>query len=456
MNKIAKACLFLLLSCSSAMAAEKDEVLISGKFNRKTAGPVKLFSVTHGRLEEMASSNAASDGTFGFYFKPIYEGFYVIGTGAEGAIQNKYKFYFKGGDNLNVDVNDSSYTLTGKKTKENIALTQWHDELYPLEKKAVYFSKGISTFRDFFPELSAKAEYFEHRYKTKPTGNKSFDNIFTEVRQFDLQQMALEFVNTPRTEHPGQDDYIGFYKKMVTENSFLTNARILNMPFGARFLSGFMFVPMRLNDGKASDLDANLALAKNDTLKGELVLQRSGGLMTFVGYEDMKNKYGKYLLTADQQNRFATVGAKLADAKTGEKAINFTGQDLTGKNVSLTDFKGKIVLVDVWATWCGPCKAEIPALKKMEEEMHGKDIVFMSVSVDDEKDQQKWKDFVAKENLKGVQLFAGKTNDILKNYKITGIPRFMIFDKKGNVVMLNAPRPSGTELKLLLEKELKK
>src|SRR5690606_23739996 len=119
----------------------------------------------------------------------------------------------------------------------------------------------------------------------------------------------------------------------------------------------------------------------------------------------------------------------------------FTYPDLNGKMVSLTDFKGKVVLVDVWATWCGPCKAEIPALKKMEEELRAKDIVLLSVSVDEEKDKQKWKDFVKDENLTGVQVFASGWSDIAKFYKITGIPRFMVFDKKGNIVSTNSPRP---------------
>lgn len=80
----------------------------------------------------------------------------------------------------------------------------------------------------------------------------------------------------------------------------------------------------------------------------------------------------------------------------------------------------------------------------------------MSVSVDEVKDHQKWKDFVAAEQLKGVQLFAAGWSDIAKNYDIKAIPRFMVFDKKGNIVSVDAPRPSGKELKLLLEAELKK
>ena len=121
--------------------------------------------------------------------------------------------------------------------------------------------------------------------------------------------------------------------------------------------------------------------------------------------------------------------------------------------VSLSDFHGKVVVVDVWATWCGPCRKEVPYLVKLEKE--GKDVVFIGVSVDEKKDHQKWLDVLDQEGLAGVQLFAGGWGQIVKDYKIKGIPRFMVFDQEGKVVTINAPRPSDLDLKKLLLKLLK-
>ena len=123
--------------------------------------------------------------------------------------------------------------------------------------------------------------------------------------------------------------------------------------------------------------------------------------------------------------------------------------------VSLSDFHGKVVLVDVWATWCGPCRKEVPYLVKLEKEMEGKDVVFIGVSVDEKKDYQKWLDVLDQEGLAGEQLFAGGWAQIVKDYKIKGIHRFMVFDREGKVVTINAPRPSDPELKKLLLKLLK-
>ena len=129
---------------------------------------------------------------------------------------------------------------------------------------------------------------------------------------------------------------------------------------------------------------------------------------------------------------------------------------MQGKEVALSDFKGKVVYIDIWATWCGPCKGEIPYMGKLEEEFKdNSNMVFMSVSIDAQKDQQKWKDMVKEKQMKGVQLFAGsRADDIAKPYKVKGIPRFILVGKDGNLISSEAPRPSSAEIRPLLKKAL--
>ena len=138
--------------------------------------------------------------------------------------------------------------------------------------------------------------------------------------------------------------------------------------------------------------------------------------------------------------------------KVGEPAVDFTYPNMDGNEVSLSSLKGKLVYVDVWATWCGPCKAEIPALRELEEEYHGKNIVFLSVSVDDNKDE--WLKMVKEENLGGIQLWADGWSGITKDYAILGIPRFMLFSTHGKVISNDAPRPSSLEIRDLIDSNL--
>lgn len=143
---------------------------------------------------------------------------------------------------------------------------------------------------------------------------------------------------------------------------------------------------------------------------------------------------------------------------TFENYINFKGG-----TTSLSDLKGKFVYVDIWATWCGPCKREIPSLKKVEEQFHGKNIEFVSISVDDERRSgtkekafESWKTMVKDKELGGIQLFSDNAwqSDFVKNYKVNGIPRFILIDPNGNIVSPDAPRPSNPKLVELLEEKL--
>jgi thiol-disulfide isomerase/thioredoxin len=135
----------------------------------------------------------------------------------------------------------------------------------------------------------------------------------------------------------------------------------------------------------------------------------------------------------------------------GDDAIDFTYPDAEGNEVSLSDFVGSVVFVDVWATWCGPCRAEIPHLVELEEQYSDSNVTFIGVSVDVEKNRQVWLDMMEDKGMHGVQLFADGWSGITKDYAINGIPRFMLFDSEGKVADLNAPRPSSDDIRPALE-----
>lgn len=139
-------------------------------------------------------------------------------------------------------------------------------------------------------------------------------------------------------------------------------------------------------------------------------------------------------------------------------------ENYKGGTTSLADLKGKYVYVDVWATWCGPCIAEIPSLKKLEKEYHGKNIEFVSLSVDDGRSYKAetkeaaaalakdgWKKMIAEKELGGIQIIApeGWLSKFVQDYKIRGIPRFILIDPNGNIISPDAPRPSSNSIKKL-------
>jgi thiol-disulfide isomerase/thioredoxin len=136
-------------------------------------------------------------------------------------------------------------------------------------------------------------------------------------------------------------------------------------------------------------------------------------------------------------------------------------ENFKGGTSSLRDFKGKYVYVDIWATWCGPCKVEFPYLKKLEAKYHDKNIAFVSISVDDarrsgtiEKAKDAWKSMVSEKKLTGVHLFTGTgwKADFIEQYKVDGIPRFILLAPDGTIVSADAPRPSSKKLLVLFDK----
>ena len=113
----------------------------------------------------------------------------------------------------------------------------------------------------------------------------------------------------------------------------------------------------------------------------------------------------------------------------GDRCPNFSFEDIHGKKVSLKALKGKYIFIDIWATWCPPCRDELPFLKVLEEKFKDKNIWFVSISCDN--DKKKWIEMVAFGNRK--------------------IPRFILVDRKGKIISPKTTRPSEPETETMLK-----
>jgi len=193
-----------------------------------------------------------------------------------------------------------------------------------------------------------------------------------------------------------------------------------------------------------------VATIPNETIKNTLLFDNAKYAVTYT--EDLETFYKLFMAasTNKENNKEITKNYdKLKTVSKGQPSPQFNNyENFAGGTTSLNDLKGKFVYVDVWATWCGPCKAEIPFLQKVEKQYEGKNIEFVSVSVDKLGDHDKWQSMVEEEQLGGIQLFADKSweSDFVTGYLIKGIPRFILIDPNGIIVNSNAPRPSETRL----------
>ena len=453
MNKTLFFLLIVLIAslCTSAEFAifpNENISIIEGKWPSK-ATEINLFGAQNGVLHKIASSVSDAQGKFYFAFVPPSENIYVIGTN-NSTKTNNYTFYFKPGDHLQVEIEEANlYRLVGQNTPENDEIERWNQHILSIAAN----SSGSQ---------EAPMPTYVQIYRDNPV----FNRIFGQLQKYDLSynavtQMLLSSGWTPQA--------IDVMKNFDLND--LTGSEFLDYPYGIRMVDYYARLAPAIHGENYSEqqlkvlktregkLDVLVPLMQNDLVKGEVVLSETSSIKSLEGYIEFEKKYGKYLVTEGQRERLKRVLKDIpVTGGDGRPAVDFKFPDVNGQEMALSDFKGKVVYIDVWATWCGPCLAQIPFLEKLEKEYHGKEVVFLGVSVDKDADRDKWIAMIKEKDMQGVQLFAGDKARIHLSdpYKITGIPRFILVGKDGNLISEDAPRPHMPGIKELLDTALDK
>ena len=193
--------------------------------------------------------------------------------------------------------------------------------------------------------------------------------------------------------------------------------------------------------------------------------------MGHMTYEDIKAVWDK--LTPDVQ-KYGVCAEKvkgeletLAKVRPGKQAPDFTAKDINGQQFTLSSLKGKVVIIDFWASWCVPCRKSNPHMRELYQKYHAKGLDLVYVS-DDDSNEAAWRKAVEKDLLTGDgfhHLLRGlkitdkqkhtydKTNDISDKYAIHYLPTKYLIDKKGNIVCKISEGEDG-KIDALIEKLL--
>ena len=319
-------------------------------------------------------------------------------------------------------------------------------ELYALNSEQ--FLDKITNFRNAI-ETSLAGYEFSEEFKMRELKNITYDYI-ASIQKYPSYH-----------KHFAPDDTVAI------DSTMLIPLQYINMDYAEdydMFANYRDIVKRHYMEALADDADAKAMIDGLNNYESENI--RSGLAKNLIYYlsptePDMEQLY-QGLLAASMDEAFKSKLTekynKLKVLVEGKKSPAFAYKNTNGEIVSLADLKGNLVYIDVWATWCGPCKREIPFLKELEGEYKNKAIKFVSISIDKEKDHQKWLDMVEEKELKGIQLFADKdwSSSFVKGYAIDGIPRFILIDKEGNIISADAPRPSSNEkIRNLINENLK-
>lgn len=153
--------------------------------------------------------------------------------------------------------------------------------------------------------------------------------------------------------------------------------------------------------------------------------------------KQLKSEFqGTHLVTALEQQEAAEAAAKKvqADLVAGAKFPEFNEKDVDGKPLAIANYKGKVVLIDFWATWCGPCVAELPNVLKTYTKYHDQGFEIIGISLDE--DRQKLSAFTAKMKMPWSQFFDGQGwgNKLAVKYGIEAIPATYLLDGNGVII----------------------
>lgn len=224
----------------------------------------------------------------------------------------------------------------------------------------------------------------------------------------------------------------------------------------------FKYVSLQLTKDNTQDIDANTksieAISKlpKGTFKDKMLYKQMIKSLNEASNTGERNdlvaQYNDQFSNIKYRGKVARNKLVIENLSKGNAAPYFEGVTLDGGKVSLSDLTGKYVIIDVWATWCGPCVLQSPHFEKYALKYKKENIHFMALSIDKRKDN--W--FIdAKSKSKTVlQLLATDSPLFEKDYSVRSIPRFILIDPKGDFVNSKMPFPSETSFEILLRKAL--
>ncbi len=404
----------------------------------------------------------SQDGSFKIDLEIPGAGIYKIGTGNQGVV---LPVYLLPGEKTTLSCDGSNMIMTAKfegqtKHENNFLVAKMFNEPNLIQiDQTTFFTLPEVDFLKQVEDVKSKLIEFKKEYQKQ---NGVFSPHFEEIVN---QDITFQITNL-KMLYPVYYNYLMKTNDFKPSENFYSYFQGLDVNNEINLQSDHFidFVPLYI-EHLLKEKNNNVENYESTGLNKLSILSEtitSAKIREEISYQIMKESfetklgdafamYESYLNQAKDEKKKKNIENlynQWLPLKPGNVAPDFTALDKNGKSYSLAQLKGKVLYIDIWATWCGPCIAEIPYLEKLQDEFRGvKNIEFVSVSID--QNSEPWRKMVEAKNMKGLQLFAqGAWNsDVIANYRINGIPRFIIIDKDGKLVDGNAPRPSnpGTE-----------
>jgi thiol-disulfide isomerase/thioredoxin len=446
--------IFLVVFGCSQKESFNSRTIITGQLENSEAEEIDIFIG-----DELSSFVIHEDGSFLISFDSPDPNIYAF-----RADRTFFSFFLSPGDSIHVTTNANdflnTFKLSGDKVVENtylfeknkiylesdiMELMQKDKESY-FEGKNVFFTKQKEHFEKLKSEnrihpdfLKMEEAYFEFepilldiQY---PNYQSYFNQISIEEVDFPVEETKAKLaeIDLERTDLLNARSYTSIIESIINEKSF----EMINQD------TSFHGDP----DGyeKAAFLVIE-NLIKNQSVKDYFLYKQVKSVLEFKGPLHAKTSIDKFMAEHQSPNLEAKLKKDLekwSHLMPGKEIPDFSFEDVSGKPVQLSDLKGTLVYIDIWATWCKPCIAEHPFWDELMEEYKDKPVSFLTISIDDSKEP--WIEMLNDKNMGGLQWFAENAwkSEIARHFMVNSIPRFLLLDKEGKIIDPSAERPSG-------------
>lgn len=468
--------IFLRIVTSGQVTNKADQFILTGQITDYPNTNLVLYYKTKSGISSADTIQLKKDGTFLYSTNDI--------KAPSLASLNSISIFVAPGYELNLTANGKdqltfykSKTITGKGSESNRYLFQLDSvalanmgskSYYDLdESNAVKYIQDNRKIRDSLAHVVFDRTSAHDKYLTHFGQLSRLDNLFLELDRL-VTYLNLTVYDYSR--------YEAFVKKNF-DNRILDNLYkdeyFLSAQYKDLMANQYIDYLLHIDYGKDSSLRKHegYELEKiSKTYKGKIkeyvLFAKLNNLLTYSKslqalnknkkkiepyFSEIYNVSYKNVLEA-QVNKSET---QLVKTIAGKPAPQFTAESNTGIIYSLSDFKGKVIYLDLWASWCHPCREETPSLAKLYEKYRNNNkIAFVSISLDENLDN--WKNALKEDKPNWLQLI-DKNNTVSTAYVANVIPQFVIIDKNGNIVNFDAPRPSNNiKLEKILNEQVAK
>ena len=441
---------FIFTDCSTEKEEPTKAVVIQGElinFDNATktlSARGSLASLTGIQNVELSVD---ANNRFSTSFVLEEEGYFSMG---------RNQLYLSPGDSLVVSLDymdPNKATFEGKGAEVNRYLMD-----VPFPKSGSYLSGGREVKS---PDVQDIVKLADTENAARLTKLENVKNASPQFIEFEKLRLDLDYINTLESFpiYASFKDYFEFsdenWIKAMTPAKEILNEKTANLDQNKymehpnfRDMLGVFGNEKFRNSGFFTNFSLTPEMKEFQKTESFLYTLKNAGLVDSIVVQS-KSVMAE-LKNPDYQNAIEYTLSSYNSLDPGHAAYDFVMNTESGEKHPLSQYKGKVIYVDFWATWCGPCIAEEPAYEKLKEDYKGKDIEFLSVSIDT--NVKAWENYIQKKGWTEKTYLISQAE--LADYKINGIPRYLLIDENFNIVTAFAPRPSEEKVRTMIDELL--